>query len=551
MTVGNILESINPFKKAENKKSAFVESVSKTAPTADAFSGYYTPLFTISYNGEKDLGEIGPIKNYVLDYQGLRARSWASFLTSEVAQTILNRSTTWVIGRGLKLQVELPVDILESEGIAADSQTFSRQVESRFSIYRKSKMADYSGMCSLDVLEERAYKNSIIGGDVLVVLRYIDNCVKVQLIDGAHVMSPLYGTEWFPMALANGNKIINGIEISATREHVAYFVRKSIIDSKDGTSFQIERIPAKGSKSGLTMAFLVSGLEYRIDNLRSMPLLSAVLETIAKLERYKEAMVGSAEETAKVSYQVVHQAFSTGESPLAGQLARAFDLDRNNNGDLPVDIAGKNLANLVAATTNKQAFNNPVGAEIKSLDYKNQMHFKDFYEINTDILCAAVEIPPNVAMSKYNDSFSASRAALKDWEHTLHVKRARFSAQFTQIIYAFWLETEILKGKIQAPGYLQAKAEGNYMIIQAYRCARFVGPAVPHIDPLKEVQAERAKLGLTGESIPLTTAESATEKLNEGEYDSNVTQYAQELELSKKLKVVIDVPAPVVAPKNQ
>ncbi len=543
MTVGSFLDSVNPFKK--------VESVSKKpAPTADAFSGYYSPLFTISYNGEKDLGEIGPIKNYVLDYQGLRARSWASFLTSEVAQTIINRYTTWVIGKGLKLQVELPVDVLESEGITVDQQNFSKQVESRFALYRKSKMADYSNMVSLDVLEERAFKNSIIGGDVLVVLRYVDNCVKVQLIDGAHVMSPLYGTEWFPMALSNGNKIVNGIEISATREHVAYFVRKSIIDSKDGTPFEIERIPARGVKSGLQMAFLVSGLDYRIDNLRSMPLLSAVLETVAKLERYKEAMVGSAEETAKVAYQVVHQAFSTGESPLAGQLARAFDLDKNNSGELPIDIAGRNLANLVGASTNKQTFNNPQGAEIKTLDYKNQLHFKEFYEINTDILCAAVEIPPNVAMSKFNDSFSASRAALKDWEHTLHVKRARFSAQFTQIVYAFWLETEILKGTIQAPGYLIAKSTNNYMVIQSYRCARFVGPAVPHIDPLKEVMAEREKLGLTGVSIPFTTAEAATERLNEGEYDSNLIQYAKELEQSKKLKVAIEEPVPVIPPKN-
>ncbi len=43
------------------------------------------------------------------------------------------------------------------------------------------------------------------------------------------------------------------------------------------------------------------------------------------------------------------------------------------------------------------------------------------------------------------------------------------------------------------------------------------------------------KLGITAESIPLTTVEAATEILNGGDSEHNMNQYAEELEDSKAL----------------
>ena len=68
---------------------------------------------------------------------------------------------------------------------------------------------------------------------------------------------------------------------------------------------------------------------------------------------------------------------------------------------------------------------------------------------------------------------------------------------------------------------------------------------MPHIDPLKEVKAERAKLG--NSFVPLTTAEAATEALSAGEFDSNVVQMIKEVESSKPLEPVSaieDLPEP-------
>lgn len=491
-----------------------------------------TLQWTHVFDGEKNLGEIGPIRGYSMEYDRLRARSWQCFTESDIAKGILKKYILWVIGDGLKLKANPNKQVLKSEKITINPELFNEVAETRWTVWSSNRMSDYSSMANLNMLEAEGFKNAIIGGDVLVVLRFENNELKVQLIDGAHICSPVYGTDYFGFPLANGNEIKNGIEINAKGEHIAYYIKND--------QYQFDRISAKGS-SGLTMAYLVYGDKYRLDNTRGVPLVMTVLETLKKLERYKEATVGSAEERQKIVYYVVHKEFSTGENPFTKAAARAFD-DSGQNDELPIDVRGENLANNVQATTNKMSFNLPVGSDLKSLESKNELYFKDFYDKNIDIICASIGIPPNVAMSLYNDSFSASRAAIKDWEHTLKVARADFSFQFLQPIYDLWLHIEVLKNKIQAPGYLKAFNEVNNMVLSAYRTARFTGANVPHIDPVKEVTAERLKLGTAGAHIPLTNAENATENLNGGDSDSNMAQFAEELKELEKLGIKPEAP---------
>ncbi len=491
-------------------------------------SGSSKVIYAGSFDGEKNLGEAGPIKYLLMDYYALSVRSWEAYITSAECQTVINKFCTWVIGKGLKLQCE-PVKAI----VGKIDKNFSDMVEARFSVYKASKMGDYSGLSTLNQVERDAYKNAIVSGDLLVILRYVDKCVKVQLIDGAHVQSPMAGSEWFPQITESGNRVINGVEINGRGEHVAYYVRKPYDSNNPLAPIDFDRIKTR-TNNGLRVAYMVYGSKFRPDNQRGIPLIAAVIEKLKSIDRYEQATLTAAEEQNKINYQVVHQIGTTGEFPWAKQIAKARDV--TGNADLPSDDLGRELANTVYATTNKQTVNNPVGAEVKPLrSNESQLYFKEFLEKNIDIVCAAIEIPPNVAMSKYDNNYSASRAAIKDWEHTLTVKRADFSAQFLKPIYDFWLEVEILLGNISAPGYLLAKTREDYMFLEAYRTCRFVGAPVANIDPAKEVEAERLKLGITAESIPLTTVEAATEILNGGDSDHNMEQFAEELEKSKSL----------------
>lgn len=501
---------------------------------AERGAGYRT-IGSSSFNGEKNYGELGPIKSYIPDYNALRARSWQLYYESEVAQIVINKYVVWVIGQGLKVQSEPETDVLKDMGISVNKQQFSKKIESYFKLYCKSRMSDYSDMRNLNMIESDGFKNAIIGGDVLVILRFIDDTVKVQIVDGEHVQSPMFGSEFSPKELQNGNRIIHGIEIDKRGKHVAYYIRK------DYRSLEYERIPARGSDSDALMSFMVYGSNYRIDNYRGMPLLSVMFETAKKLERYKEATVGSAEERQKIAYAFQHKEFSTGENPLAKQTVKARDIDyAYSDGFVPRDAYGKALADEFALSTNKQTINLPIGAELKLLESKNELYFKDFYETNIMLFCAAAQIPYEVAMSRYDSNYSASRGAIKDWEHILNVRRGIFGFQFKQPIYDFWLEAQILLGIISAPGYIKARVMNNRIALEAFRNARWVGAPVPHIDPVKEVEAERLKLG--NEKIPLTTVEAATEALGGGDSSANAEQFADEYKKAKALGIKVDEP---------
>lgn len=472
--------------------------------------------FVLTFDGEKNYGELGPIRTYIPDYHSLNSRSYQAYLESEIAQTILNTYFTWIVERGLKLQMNPAKTALETEGITGfDAERFNDTTESRWSIWAKSKQSSHSGMISLNEAAVEAFKHATLGGDTLVVIYYVAGTVKVRVFDGYHLDKTI-------LSQAKGqNRIVDGVELDEKGRHIAYHVRHK------GT-LKTTRIEAWSKSTGLRRAFLVYGSKYRLDDTRGLPRVATSLETLKKLERYKEAAVGSAEERQKIAYAISHNQHSDGRNPHDNNLAELIGRNTGKT-EIPIDVQGKALADQVSATTNKQAWNLPIGSKMEVLDSKAELFFKEFYETNAYIICASVGIPPNVAFSIYNDSFSASRAATKDWEHTMDIERKRFQEQFYEPILAFWMHTEIIKNKIQAPGYLRAFAENNFMVTEAYLNSRFTGSKFPHIDPLKEAKAERLKLGTYGDDLPLTTLEAATEALMAGDSKSNVEQFIKEL----------------------
>jgi len=475
------------------------------------------------FDGEKNVGEIGPLTQYDLFYAGIRMRSWKAYMDSEIAQTVLNKFALWIVGSGLKLNSIPEKRALAMEGINLSDDSFEESAEYRFKVFSEMKSVHYYGLKNLNELAWDAVINSYIAGDCLVILRYTDKAgITLQLIDADNIQSP--GSEYMFTTLQNGNKVRNGIEKDPDGQIVAYYVRKDFLS--------YERIPAKSGE--FTTAFMVFGKKYKMGDDRGVPLITVVLEKIAKMDRYSEATLGSAEERSKIALQIVHDQNSTGENPFTDDIRKARDIDNTARGtfqrELPYDTENNPLANKIAATTNKQVFNMPNGSELKALESKNELYFKDFFTVNIDLICACIGIPPNVAMSKYDSNYSSSRAAIKEWEHTTKVERERFASQFYQRIYNFWLDIQILSGKIKAQGYLEARLQGNNFILTSYQLARWVGPKVPHIDPLKEVQAERLKLGDMGANIPLTTVESAIESLGGNDSDDTMMQFAIEKE---------------------
>lgn len=528
------------FDKLEKIVNAIFGSKDETAkPSKEAYyavnpstSGNF--MFSINYDGEKNLGEAGPIINYNNDYAGLRARGWQAYYESHIIQTVVRRNVKWTISRGLRLEAQPNEIVLNSEGYTLSKDQLKGVddiIEARWKVFANSKRCSYNGQMNLTGLAKAQEINKHVGGDVLVILRYKKNQLTIQLVDGACVRTPYGIVDWQEgMPITDGERTINGIVLNDKGEHVAYWVQTTILS--------FERIEAKSRKTGHVMAYMVYGLKYRLNNTRGVPSFAVSIESAQQIDRYKTATLANAEETAKIVIGVEHESFSDGSNPLTKNLTDA--INPTSPFDIPTDINGNNLEGKISATTGKQVVNLPIGAKFSKLQHTAEIHYKEFYDTNANAICSNEEIPPEVAFMKYDSNFSASRAALKDWEHTLLVNRDETAADFYQPIYNLWLFIEVMTNKIQLPGYIRAYQEGNLTALDAFSETMWKGPTVPHIDPLKEVNAVRAMLGENGASIPLTTAENATEMLNQGDYDENLKQFAEELEDAKDKEVYIE-----------
>ncbi len=514
---------MNFFEKGRQRFANFISPDVSVKPMEASHGTWGVPY--VHYNGEKNAGEIGPMVQYQMDYYGLSTRSWKSYMDSEISKTVLNKFTSWMIDKGLKLQCQPSIPVLKQNGITLDAEKFNEIVEARFYDFMKSKRTSYNGMKSGSELSKECFKNAKIGGDVLVVLRVENKRVNIQLIDGVKLVNP--------MGSSFNDNVYDGVKVDNRGRHVEYYVKGKGLDTTTIKAFD---------SSGMRRAFLVYGDEYRLGDVRGIPAIATALETIAKLSRYKEATVSGVEERAKIVYSIEHDQGSDGTTPLGKSLGTMLGSDVN--GGNPVDEAGNKLADRFAVTSNKTVYNMPINSKLASLDSKQETNFKEFYDTNADIICSALGIPPNVAYSVYNDSFSASRAATKDWEHTMDVERDNYSNQFYKYIYAFWFHVENLHGRISAPGYFEAFKSKDYEVIDAYLNCRFTGPNFPHIDPLKEVNAERAKLGPMFADTPLTTVERSTELLTGQDSASVMEQASRELETSKNLGLKEDVQNP-------
>lgn len=509
---------------------------SAPAPKSTVYMGMDEMTFGPNYptvnrvwDGEKTLGELGVVQRLVPDYRKLRLRMYHAYATIDTIKIIASKFFYWTIGSGLKLQVEPNRTVLESEGISNDAKVyakFQKDAEARFMVYANSKLSDYAGGKNLHDLAMNAYQGEFLGGDMLCIVRFGDYGPNMQVVSGEHVRDPEMNQ--IEEAKKRGNKVKHGIEIDSKGGEVAYF----IVQEKEDGSDTFERIPAYGEKSRKRLAWMVSGKKISPDHVRAVPQMSQSLEKVNKLDRYTEATVTKAEQGAKIVHTIEHKEFSTGENPLQQAVAKkrgetvitGNDIINNRN-------LADGLANRITETTSGMTFNLPNGAELKSFQSQAEDNYPEFKTSIFEEVSAGSDVPPEVAMQKYNSNYSASRAAINSFGYIIFINRTKFSNDFYVPFYKLWLEFQILTKKISAPGYLENIE--NPMVTESYSQCRFTGKNMPHIDPLKEIKAVREMLGLS-DSTPLISREQATEMLGAGQWDENFMKNLEEANLIPK-----------------
>jgi len=491
-------------------------SITGQRPNVNASFSSYSPYGADIFDGEKNVGMVGPIRNIKVNNERMSVRAENLYLKNDIVKTIINRYTKWIISTGLDLEINPSPDVLKIFGInwsREQIENSNQNIEMLFRTWSSSTMSDYRGRRCFYDLQKIAFKTTILTGDILVILR-IDSktkSLKVELVKSDRLVNPLG---------ANTNDLDNwtgGIKLNEKGEVTDFCIKAK---NKDGYLI----IPAK-NKLGLTQAYLFSMDNFRGEDIRGLSVLSASMDSVASADRYKDATVTGAEERAKIAFSIEHDVESNGVNPLE-RLGKM----KGSSPEKPMaeDINGAKLTGTVAATLQKSVVNLHPGSKLVMHEGKTDKDFPEFIDKIFEITAAVIGIPVNVAMMIYNDSFSASRAAINDWMHSMKVDRMCATRLFFKPIVEYWLYAECANGNIVMPQYLKAVVDGNEYVKSAIVKCEFVGEMFPHIDPDKEAKALRRMLGPKFDNVPLTTIERAIRQLGNSDSDSVINQAKSE-----------------------
>lgn len=469
-------------------------------------------------DGEKFPGGFGPTELLFTDYWTLRARSSQLFERNLYARGLIRRLITNEINTGLHLEATPEEVILgHAEDDLAD---WTENVENRFHLWeRRPSLCDRAERMTFGQLQAAARAEALIAGDVLVVLVQdrLTKLPRVLLVRGDRVRSPSIGGMFDGGKLANGNRIVHGVEVDAVGKHVAFWISKN--DGPHGFGLErYERLAAYGG-SGRRQAWLVYGTDKRLDQVRGKPLLSLMLQSLNEIDKYRD----STQRKAVINSILAMWVEKTEEKPASRALTAGA-----------VRRGATAMADAEGKRRQFPSMGMVPGLMVEELQTGEKIHgfpatgtdekFRDFESAVLRTIAWANELPPEILELSFTNNYSASQAAINELKMYLNRVRTDWGSSFCQPIYEDWLLSEMLLSKIQAPGLFDAWRDPlQYDTYAAWMTADWTGHIKPAVDMSKLVKgyAEQVRQGFM-------TRDRAARELNGTKYSKNVQKLKRE-----------------------
>ena len=421
------------------------------------------------FDGDKFFGGFGNTQIYLTDYVTLRQRSNQLFNDNIYARGLIRRLITNEINTGLSLEAT-PGDLL---GMGDDERNeWSENVENRFQVWADNpQLCDYKQKDTFGALQRDIRREALVGGDVLVINRIsrVTNLPQIEIISGGMVQSP------GAVKPRQGNKITHGVETDSRGRQVAFWVTQ-----EDGTS---KRVPAFGERTGRRLAWLVYGTDKRIDELRGQPLLALILQSLKEIDRQRDAVQRKAVINSMLAMYIKKTEDKPSTKPITGGAVRrdTADITDSDGAQRKFNIA-QQIPGVVMEEL--QQGEEPIGFGNAGVD----LNFPGFEAAIINGVAWANEIPPEVLTLAFSSNYSASRGAVNEFKMYLDMSRSGRAAELDKPVYHEWLLSEVLLGKISAPGLLEARRDPTkYDIVGAWISSDWAGAIKPSVDLKKEV----------------------------------------------------------------
>lgn len=505
--------------KRQEKKPTIYPAATGVRPARNAGYGDFAASHTRkSFQGFL-AKSLSPYKDIIQHTKTLRSRARALYMSAPLATSAIKSLRTYVVGKGLHLHVKIDNDDL---GMTPEQAAeWGRNVEKEFELWAESPAAaDVRGQHDFYELQQLALTAWKMSGDAFCLFRqgkpsmFNPYRLRLQLLEADRISTEgsLTGDSALNYATAkNGNRVYDGVEIDKdTGAIVAYYIASEY--PSEMTTLKWERIEKYGSFTGMPNILHLMDAE-RPEQLRGVPFITPVMESIMQLSRYLQAeSMAALLETCFGGY--IESAATDGlivGTPSVGVENGEEEEDEGIERDLEAlaPEPGGGIYQLLPGE--KITFNDPK---------RPGTQFDPFTSCLAKYIGAALEIPADVLMKSYNSSYSASRAAIQDFWKMVDMTRDWFASDFCGQVYAEWLTEAVASGRVDAPGFFTDPRRRK-----AWLGHEWTGSAMPHLDPVKEASAMQ-----TMTANGWLTHKQATTQLNGGDWEKNIAELQKEAE---------------------
>lgn len=510
-----------------------------SAQTVISAKNYGYGDFAASYTRKSFQGfrasSMSPHRDIVQHTKTLRSRARALYMSSPVATSAIKTLRTSVVGRGLHLHVAIDHDDLGMTHEQAEE--WGRNVEKEFELWAANPAAaDIRGQHDFYELQQLALTAWKMSGDAFCLFRqgkptmFNPYRLRLQLLEADRIStdgSLLYNGGMNFAETKTGNKVYDGVEVDKnTGAIVAYYVASDY--PLEGTEMEWARIEKYGKETGMPNILHLMDAE-RPEQLRGVPFITPVMESIMQLARYLQA------ESMAALLETCYSGYITStavDAPIAAAPTAGIESEEES------ETEDRDLEALTPEPGGG-IFELQPGESITFNDPKRPgTQFDPFTSCLAKYIGSALEIPADVLLKSYNSSYSASRAAMQDFWRMVVMTRDWFASDFCGQVYAEWLSEAIATGRIQAPGFFD-----NPRLRKAWLGHHWTGAAMPHLDPVKEANAMKSMT-----ENGWLTHKQATTLLNGGDWEKNIIELQKEAE---KMAVVQGLLSAAVQVKQQ
>ena len=450
-----------------------------------------------------------------------RRNARSAYLDSVQAHAVVQRHADTVVDVGLKFKSAPVASML---GITEDrAAEWARDVERRFHLWASDKKGNRSESVNFYQFQRLSSISQQRDGEYFVRLYYnnrrdLQNPLQFRSVDPSQILgSGITHTDGTP------GMYFDGIERDNTGRETAYHIQ-----SYESGEYKVIRVPAVGGRSGRRLMLHGFQPEWP-EQLRGYPRYFHALQEFENITDFSLAHIKKAINQSNITMYVkpsdddaASSPFQgvTGDSPagytptLAEGLGSGQNLATNSLQYIPAEEATIGVPGSIGV------FNLESGEELKPFqDTAPVQEFGRFVDAFTGHLAASMSMPLEVLLMKFEQNYSASRAALIMFWRIAQMWRAEMASDLLNPVLEAWISGEISSNRVAAPGWSDPRMR------RAWLNGNWAGVPMPNIDPQKTAKADQMYVEMGAQTL-----QDVAQNLNGSDIEANKSQLTRELE---------------------